>query len=62
MKTLEITRLQSLNLPDEPILGDPVLTAQHQIKLKPADVLKILKEGNRAFADGKLTIKKIRII
>jgi len=53
-----MNRLQNFNFPDEHILENSVLTVEQQTKLKPADVLKILKEGNRAFADDKSRIRK----
>jgi len=41
----------------EHILTSTVLTAEQQAKLTPADVLDILKEGNKEFVEDNLTIR-----
>ncbi|ACC98564.1 Carbonic anhydrase [Elusimicrobium minutum Pei191] len=42
---------------DKKILRNRLLTAEQQAKLTPAQVLSILKKGNKEFTEGKLTVR-----
>lgn len=53
---MRIFLIRSMEINQEPLI-ERVLSAEEQKNLSPADVLKSLKEGNKRFTSGNLTLR-----
>ncbi|MCD8186450.1 MAG: carbonic anhydrase, partial [Rikenellaceae bacterium] len=48
---------EMVQIPNDEVLVNRVLTAEEQSKLTPDEVIRISKEGNREFAEDRLTVR-----